>query len=65
MVLVLDWKLVATLGTVVEMSIMSMKESWLRRRCMGVWSLGSTQMRCIRVAIPIRAMEKRVAIVGK
>ena len=62
MALVSERKLAAILGTVVEMYIMSMMESWLRRKYMGVWSLWSSLMRRTSVMLPMRATAKRMAI---
>ena len=65
MLLVSDRKLAAILGTVVEMYIMSMMESWLRRKYMGVWSLRSSLMRRTSVMLPSRATAKRMAMTVK
>lgn len=42
----------AILGTVEEIHIRSLRESWLRRKYMGVWSRGSRKMRAVIPEFP-------------
>ena len=65
MALVSERKLAPILGTVVDMHIMSMMESWLRKKYMGVWSLLSSLMRRTSVMLPMRATAKRMEMTVK
>jgi hypothetical protein len=52
-------------GILVETSIMSMREGWLRRKYMGVWSLWSWWIRKIMRALPTREVKTIVRIITK
>ena len=43
------------LGTVTEVKKMSKKDSWLRRKYMGVWSRASAQIRRTMAVLPAMA----------
>ena len=49
-------KLMAIFGTVVEIKAKSMRERWLSSIYMGVWRWESTQIKRIRMALPVKAM---------
>ena len=49
-------KLMAIFGTVVEIKAKSMRERWLSNIYMGVWRWESTQIKRIRMALPVKAM---------
>lgn len=48
-------KLATILGTMLEVNVKSIKDSWLRKKYMGVWSWESNQMRRIRRVLPVKA----------